>query len=49
MPTNYVDIENLDEFNFDLAQTLIHRVHAGVVDGCVVVTGAGGVLIDTAR
>jgi len=45
-------LRTLDAFNFDLAQTLIHRVHAGVVDGCVVVTGAGGgywwVLIDTA-
>jgi len=35
-------VENLDAFNFDLAETLIHRIHAGVVGGCAVVSGAGG-------
>src|SRR3981189_1339917 len=35
-------VESLNTFNFDLAQTLIHRVHARVVGGCVVVSGAGG-------
>src|SRR6266516_7828501 len=34
--------ENLYALNFDLAETLIHRLHAGVVGGCVVVSGAGG-------
>src|SRR6266403_2084795 len=37
-------VENLDAFNFDLTETLVHRVHAGVVDGCVVVTGADGAI-----
>ncbi len=35
-------VENLDAFNFDLAETLIHSIHARVVGGCVVVSGAGG-------
>jgi hypothetical protein len=35
-------VENLDTFNFDLAQALIRRAHARIVNGCVVVTGAGG-------
>ena len=35
-------VESLNTFNFDLAQTLIHRIHARVVGGCVVVSGAGG-------
>ncbi len=34
--------ENLKTFNFDLAQTLIHRIRGRVVGGCVVVCGAGG-------
>src|SRR5258706_1325029 len=34
--------ESLNTFNFDLAQTLIHRIRARVVGGCVVVSGAGG-------
>jgi len=34
-------IENLDTFNFYLAESLIHRIHAGIVGGCVVVTSAG--------
>src|SRR5258706_8223499 len=34
--------ENLKTFNFDLGQTLIHRIHGRVVGGCVVVRGAGG-------
>src|SRR6266403_4876986 len=33
-------IENLDAFNFDLTETLIHRVHRGVVDGWIVVAVA---------
>src|SRR5216683_622237 len=35
-------VEHLEPFNLDLAETVIHRVHARIVDGCVVVTGAGG-------
>jgi hypothetical protein len=37
--------ENLKTFNFDLAQTLIHRIYGRVVGGCVVPVV---VLIDTA-
>src|SRR5712671_7689921 len=35
-------VEKLNTFNFDLAQTLIHSIHAGIVGECVVVIGAGG-------
>src|SRR5260370_33421848 len=34
-------VEDLEPFNLDLAETVIHRVHARTVDGCVVVDGAG--------
>src|SRR6266436_9677705 len=35
-------VENLQAFNFDLAQALIHRTHAGVVSEWVVVRRSGG-------
>jgi hypothetical protein len=34
-------VENLDAFNFDLAQTLKHRIHGRVVGGGVIVSGGG--------
>src|SRR6185295_13119016 len=33
-------VESLDAFNFDLAETLTHRINGRIVDGCVAV-GAG--------
>src|SRR5258706_2543464 len=35
-------VENFHAFNFDLAQTLVHRIDAGIVGECAVVSGAGG-------
>src|SRR5258706_9829090 len=35
-------VENLDALNFDSAHALIRRANARIVNGCVVVTGAGG-------
>jgi hypothetical protein len=35
-------VDNLDAFNFDMAETLVHRIYARIVDGCLVVSGADG-------
>jgi hypothetical protein len=35
-------VENLDAFNFNLAETLIHRVHARGAGGCVTAGGSNG-------
>jgi hypothetical protein len=36
-------VENLDTFNFYLAESLIHRIHAGIVGGCVDRSQAEGI------